>query len=48
MIDYNKTKSNPLRSISTKAATLKQAHTKKIKKLTKQNREFLKLIGLLK
>lgn len=48
MIDFNKTRSKPQKSVSLKVTAPKQAHTKNIKKLSKTNKQFLKLIGLLK
>lgn len=48
MIDFNKTSGKPQKCVSIKVSTPKQAHAKKIKKLTRANKNFLKLIGLLK
>lgn len=48
MIDYNKTKSTYPKCVSIKPTTLKRGQSKKIVKISKENKKFLKLIGLRK
>lgn len=48
MIDYNKYMPANAVSVITKRATLKDTSLKTKKKLSKENKKFLKNIGLLK
>lgn len=47
MIDYNKYTSTIIKTVTTKRTTRKDTPRNKIK-LTKENKSFLKYIGLLK
>lgn len=48
MIDFNKTPNTLQKYVSQKVTTPKITRSKKNKKLNNNNKEFLKLIGLLK
>lgn len=48
MINFNKTSSAPRVEVSTKRTSHKRRPIQRKNKLTKNNKEFLKLVGLLK
>lgn len=48
MLDYNKTANTSKRYLSSQRASQKRTPPKRLKKISKENKKFLELIGLLK